>query len=67
MASKDRAPELGLAEYEDLGKTVGLLLGMLMSVFHAGRYVILDSGFCVLKGLIELKKHGVFDCALIKK
>ena len=29
--------------------------------------VILDSGFCVLKALIELKKIGVFASALIKK
>jgi hypothetical protein len=29
--------------------------------------VILDSGFCVLQGLVELKKIGVFASALIKK
>ncbi|KAL7487238.1 hypothetical protein ACHAW6_012858 [Cyclotella cf. meneghiniana] len=31
------------------------------------RYVVLDSGFCVLKGLISLVKSGVFACSLIKK
>ena len=31
------------------------------------RYVILDSGFCVLKGLIGLRKKGEFACAFIKK
>ena len=31
------------------------------------RYVILDSGFCVLKGLIGLRKKGVFSCGVIKK
>ena len=32
-----------------------------------GGYVILDSGFCVLKGLIWLRKKGIFDYAVIKK
>ena len=31
------------------------------------RVVVLDSGFCVLKGLIELQKKGVFVAAVIKK
>ena len=48
------------------GKTVGLLLRMLQSYFHTARYIILDSGFCVLKGIIELCKNGLFGCALIK-
>ena len=29
--------------------------------------VFLDSGFCVLKGIVELKKRGVYASALIKK
>ena len=29
--------------------------------------VVLDSGFCVLLALIELRKQGVFAAALIKK
>ena len=34
----------------------------------SGRYVFLDSGFCVLKGLIVVRKRGVlFAAALIKK
>jgi hypothetical protein len=40
---------------------------MLQSYFHTARYIVLDSGFCVLKGIIELRKNGVFGCALIKK
>ena len=46
---------------------VGLLLRMLFPIFHLGFVVILDSGFCVLKGIVELCKKGVFTCALIKK
>jgi hypothetical protein len=40
---------------------------MLQSYFHTARYIVLDSGFCVLKGIIELRKNGLFGCALIKK
>ncbi len=32
-----------------------------------GRYVVLDSGFCVLRALIELKKVSLFSCAVIRK
>ena len=46
---------------------VGLLLQMLFPIFHLGFVVILDSGFCVLKGIVELCKKGVFASALIKK
>lgn len=50
-----------------MGKTTGLLMQMLSSYFATGRYVVLDSGFCVLKALVELKKVGLFACAVIKK
>ena len=39
----------------------------LLPNFHLGFIVILDSGFCVLKGIIEFCKNGVFASALIKK
>ena len=50
-----------------MGKTVGLLLRLTKSIWHSSRLVILDSGFCVLKGIIELRRRGVFASALIKK
>ncbi len=49
------------------GKTTGLLLHMLSSIFHLGCYVVLDSRFCMIKALIELKKKGVFAAALMKQ
>ena len=43
-------------EFEGLGgKTVVLLLCMMKICFATGRYVIIDSGFCGLKGLIQLR------------
>ncbi len=53
---KDSPPEI-LLEYNNLGKTVGLMLRCLRSYFTLGKYVVLDSGFCILKGIIELKKR----------
>ncbi len=63
---KDSPRELPL-EFNNLGKTVGLILRCLHSYFTLGKYVVLDSGFFILKGIIELKKRGVYACALIKK
>ena len=48
-------------------KTVVLLLHVLEPIFARGSVVILNSGFCVLKGIVELKKQGVYASALIKK
>ena len=64
---KVRPHQTGQQTYDDLGMTVGLLLWLLAPIFFKGFVVILDSGFCVLKGIIELCKKGVFASALIKK
>ena len=67
MKGKD-CPQQLMIEFDNLGgKTVGLLLQMLKSYFARGKYVVLDSGFCVLKGIGELRKSGLFACGLIKK
>ena len=60
--------QFGPLEFEDLGKnTVGLLLHIMKSYFATGRYVILDYGFCFLKGLIQFRKKVFFACAVINK
>ena len=67
VEGKDHPPQIEETEYDKMGKTVGLLVHLCSSLFSTGKVVILDSGFCVLKGLIELRKLGVFASALIKK
>ena len=68
VEGREHPLQAGILEFEDLGgKTVGLLLRMMKRYFATGRYVILDSGFCVLKGLIQLRKKGVSACDVIKK
>ena len=49
--------QAGPLEFKDLnGKTAGLFLRMMKSYFSTGRYVIINSSFCVLKGLIQLSR-----------
>ena len=63
-----RPKKIGNLEYHDRGSpTVGLLLCLTKSLWGTGRAVVLDSGFCVLRAIIKLKKVGVFSAALIKK
>ena len=51
----------GPLEFEDIDrKTVGLVLRMMKIYFATGRYTILDSGFSVFTGLIQLRKKGIF-------
>ena len=47
--------------------TTGLLLCLTKTLFNSSKVVVLDSGFCVLQSLIELKKVGVYAAAVIKK
>ena len=54
---KDRPRELGIEEYDDEGKTVGMLLQLTVPIWGGGKVLVLDSGFCVLKAIVELKKR----------
>jgi hypothetical protein len=65
---KDK-PEQFEAQYErEEGKTSSLLARLTRSIWHSGKVVILDSGFCVLQALINLKKkRGLYAGAVIKK
>ena len=61
------APSQIVPKFNNQGKTVGLLLHVLEPIFGKGNMVVLDSGFCVLKGIMELKKHGIYTSTLLKK
>ena len=43
------------------------MLQMCEPIFSTGKCVVLDSGFCVSKGVIALLEFGVYTAALIKK
>ena len=40
---------------------------MIKPIWGSSRVVLLDSGFCVLKGIVALRKKSVFATALVKK
>jgi hypothetical protein len=65
VEGKDSPPQVA-REFNGNGKTGGLLMRILRPYFYTGRYVVLDSGFCVLKAICDLQKVGVYSCALIK-
>jgi len=67
VEGKDCPPERPAPKFNEKGKTVGLLLRLCDSIYGTGKVVILDSGFCILQGIVELKKVGVYASALIKK
>ena len=68
VEGKEHPRQAGPLEFEDLSRnTLGLLLRMMKSYFATGRYVILDYSLCVLKGLIQLRKKGIFPCDVINK
>ena len=43
------------------------MMRMTKSLFVTGKAVVMDSGFCVLKGLVGMLAHGVYGTTLIKK
>ena len=67
VEGKDKPKNKPQDEFEEFGSTTHLLLECCRTIFHTGRVVILDSGFCVLKALAKLREYGVFASALIKK
>eukprot|EP00957_Ditylum_brightwellii_P125823 9591777-Ditylum_brightwellii.AAC.2 len=67
VEGKDWPKELPSLDPEKKGQTVTLLLCMCQSVHYTGTVIILDSRFCVLRGIIELLKKGVFAAAYVKK
>lgn len=68
VEGKDELPGRGQKEFDEKGKTVvGFVLHLTKNIWNTGKLVILDSGFCALRGLLELCTRGVFALALIKK
>ena len=67
VEGKDKPQNKPPSEFERYGPTTHLLLECCRTIFHTGRVVILDSGFCVLKAIVKLREYGVFASAVIKK
>ena len=53
MEEKYRSHLIGKKEYNELGKTVSLMLKMCRYIFGLGKAVVLESGFWVTKVTTE--------------
>ena len=68
VEGKQRPKELPSQDPNRFGNTVSLLLlRMMNTIVGSGKVIILDSGFCILKGIIELMKREIYAGAFIKK
>ena len=47
--------------------TTSLLVHLTKALHYNGKFVVLDSGFCVLEAITALKNIGVYAAAVIKK
>ena len=64
---KGHPKELGRERGDEHGPTARSLTRLKKMLHGMGKIFMLDSGFYVLKGMIELKKLGVRASALVKK
>ena len=64
---KDRPRELGQLKYTKLGRTVGLILWMCETPYSTRKVAVMDSGFCLSRGIVELKRKVLYGASLIKK
>ena len=46
---------------------VGVMIFMKNPMFGTGKYVVMDSGFCVLKGRVGILACGLYGTTVIKK
>ena len=67
MESKDRPTQLVVKKRSNLGKRVGLMIQMCEPILVTGKSIVLESEFCVAKGIMALEESVVYDGALIKK
>ena len=54
LEGRDRPPERGRPELGEIGKTVGTILRRTRPIWNCANLVIMGSGFCVTKDLVEL-------------
>ena len=51
----------------EYGATGGLMMRTTKPLFGKGKAVVTDSGFCVLKGLVEMLSHGLCGTTVLRK
>ena len=59
--------ERGRPEFDYIGRKLGKIMRFTRPIWNCAKVVIMDSGFCVTKGLVEIWNKGIFGAALIEK
>ena len=54
-------------KYKELGLTVGLILWMCKTLYGTCKVIVMESDFCVSRGIVELERKGVYGASMIKK
>ena len=67
VEERDRPREHRRPEFDEIGKTLGTMLRCIRPIWNCAKVFIMDIGFYVTKGLVELRKKGIFGSAIIKK
>ena len=67
LEGRDRPCGSGRPEFDEIGKTLVTMLWFTRHTCNCAHVVNMDSGLCVTKGLVKLRKKGVFGAVLIKK
>ena len=67
VESKDCPKELPPKKHYGKRKPVGLVCRLTTPIHHTGKVVTMDSGFGVLKAVMEMKRFGVHGLMAIKK
>ena len=58
---------MGKKDFEDKGATDGFMVRTTKPLYGTGKGVVMDSGFCVLEGLISMVEKGILGSALNEK
>ena len=56
-----------LSKFPGYSKTATFMLEITKPMHHTGKVISMDSGFCVLVGIIAMHNFGVYGQSLIKK
>ena len=64
---RDCSRDPGRPEFDEIDKTLVTIMRYTRNIWNCAKVFIMDSGFCVTKGLVELQNKRVFGAALIKK
>ena len=58
---------MGPKLHSKLGRTVGIMLRIYEPLFSMGKFVAMESSFCVTNGIVSLAAKGVYAGVIIKK